>query len=376
MKILILGAGPFQQPVIKRANQLGHSTLVADSNPDAPGMRDAELAVPISSTDTLALLKLAEEQKIDGVLTTSDYPVKSVARISEYLGLRGLTVNAAEICTNKFRQREVLKRFDLPTPDYHRLQPSDEPPKSLKFPVIVKPIDSSASRGVSKVLDLGDLNVAVEYARSFSKLGEVIIEEYLEGQEFSVEVLVQEEPHIIAITQKITSGDQGKFFVEECHVVPAILESSQDAMIRECVTEAIRAAGITHAACHIEVMVKNSAAFIIEIAARLGGDYITSHLVPLATGVDMLEAIINISLGLPIKSDVTLDRFAGVRFLTPKNYNLSIKKINSLKGDKDLITFDHNPNCDSEVLRTSFDRLGYWICCSDDRQTLIEKLSY
>lgn len=376
MNLLILGAGVIQQPIIRECKSLGHTTIVADYDPAAPGLADADKKLIISTNDTEALLEAANELAIDGIITTSDYPVRSVARIACELGLPGLSERCAEICTDKYLQRRVLGDAGLRVPHHVLITPHDMVPASWCFPVIVKPVDSSASRGVRRVDSADELYDAVKYAMSFSRSSCVIVEEFLKGNEFSVEVLVQHgAAHIIAITQKSTSGDEGRYFVEEQHIVPAEISQHDEVAIRETVSQALIAVGMDNCASHTEVMMTATGPVIIEIAARLGGDFITSDLVPLATGVDMMQNLIRISLGEQIDAIPRHRKFAGIHFITPENYDRACAKHSLLQNDPRLIRLERGKMTDNRKLQSSLDRLGYWIACADSRTELHDALS-
>jgi len=378
MKILVLGASAMQLPIIRRAKELGHTTIVADYDASAIGFSIADVKLLFSTNDITSLLKAAKKHCIDAVLTTSDYPVRSVAAIAESMQLFGPSSLTAEICTNKFLQREILSKAGLRVPKYQLVNHSDNIEIPFDFPVVVKPIDSSASRGVMKVDSKFELQSAIDYAIQYSFSGQVIIEEFLSGREFSVEVLAQNGCHIIAITEKRTTGEGDNFFVEEQHIIPADINDREDILIREIVSSAIAAIGMNHSPSHMEVMLTMEGPVVIEIAARLGGDYITSDLVPLSTGIDMLENQIRISLGQRINTQEKLKNFSGIRFLTPDNYEFASKKIKILLDDSCLIKWEQVPiqKGTPHSLRSSFDRLGYWIVCADNRESLLDALSY
>ena len=108
-KLLILGAGQMQVPIIALAKQLGHYTIVADYDPQAPGFEYADVKSTISTIDKDAVLELAQSEQVDGILTTSDFPVRVVAYVSEKLGLPAMSQKVAEICTDKYQQRKLFK---------------------------------------------------------------------------------------------------------------------------------------------------------------------------------------------------------------------------------------------------------------------------
>ena len=378
-KLIILGASSLQIPLITKAKSLGYKTIVVDMNSSAPGALLADVFVTISTIDEEAILKLATDEEITGIVTTSDMPVRVVAYVAEKLHLRGPTQYAANVCTNKSLQRQILRDNKFNYPRFKIISdPSDlQEILNWNFPLIIKPTDSSASRGVQKVLSSSELTKSYEFAFSNSRAGEVIIEEFIDGKEFSVEVLIQNNlVNIVAITEKLTSGFEDRFFVEEVHIVPAFLNQEQTSLIKDVVSRFIQIIKLDNSAAHVEVMLNASGAFIIEAAARLGGDFITSDLVPLATGVDMIQEIIAISVGEDIISIQTKNDFAGIHFVTPENYEsakLHFDRIKNADGVKEVLIKDKNK---STELRSSLDRLGHLIVKADSREQLEQLLFF
>lgn len=373
MKLLILGASSIQLPIIIRAKELNHFTIVADYDPDAIGFGYADEKLLISTNDIPSLLIAAEEYQIDGVLTTSDYPVRSVAHICEKLGLTGPKIGSAHLCTNKFLLRQHLSNYGFNVPDY-RIIKSKESLKSINYyPVIIKPIDSSGSRGVQKANNYEELLISFDSSIHYSKSGELIVEEFIEGPEYSVETLTQKEKTtIVAITEKTVAGDSAKYFVEERHVIQANLSNEQTCEIIKLVTKVIETINLGDCPTHTELKITKNGIYIIEIGARLGGDYITSDLVPLATGVDMLECTINLALNKKINVKSTLNKYSGIQFITNENYNRVIaflQKGNPIVIKKIIDPYKNVP------LTNSFDRLGYFIVQAENREQLLKTLN-
>lgn len=377
--ILILAASEMHLPIIRECRRLGHRVLVADADGSAPGLLLADVPLLISTNDVEAILAAAREHAIDGILTTSDYPVRTVARVCAELGLPGPSQEAAAICTDKFQQRRLLRSRNLPCPDFVLVESEAQLQETerLAFPVIVKPVDSSASRGVSRVDRSAGLPEAYSLARSYSRSGNVLVEEFIAGPEFSVEVLIQHGVvHIVAITEKTTGGDAERFYVETRHVVPAELSPGETALIHESVRRTLEAAGLDNSASHTEIKLSPSGPVIVEIAARLGGDYITSDLVPLATGVSMLENAIRISLGEEIDPVPKLANCAGIQFVTPQDYECAKQKFQQLRADRRIHRMELRPSPNGAALQSSLDRLGYCIASARQRDELFELLHF
>jgi carbamoyl-phosphate synthase large subunit len=296
-KLLILGAGEMQLPIIQKASTRSIYTIVVDINPHAPGLLIANKAVQISTVDYDNILLLAKNENINGILTTSDYPVNIVAKIAQELSLFAMSINVANICTDKYLQRTFLKNHSIKTPIFNLIKNISELEGVDYFPLIIKPVDSSGSRGVKKIQNREELNYQYFKSKEFSKKGNVIVEEFLEGREFSVETITQKGiTTIIAITEKLIYKSNSGYFVEDCHIIPARITDVEHKLISEEVHRTIHELKLNNSPTHTEVILNKSGVYIVESACRLGGDFITSDLVPLATGVDMLENLLNLSL--------------------------------------------------------------------------------
>lgn len=374
-KILILGAGEMQVPIIIKCNSLGYQTIVTDYSENAPGFTEASVPLVIDTLDTEKNLEVAKEFQVDGVLTTSDAAVNTVAYICEKLSLPGLSRTAAKIATNKYLQREILYKNNLFSPRLvktSKLGDVENKIANWTFPLVVKPVDSSASRGVIRVNAVKELRPAFTEAQKYSTSGNIIIEEFLKGTEYSVESITQHGiTSVIAITEKYLIKDSD-FFVEERHIIPANLHILQKENIINYVKRIIGLFQINNSATHIEIMLTKTGPVLIELGARLGGDYITSHLVPLSTGVDMEKNIILLALNEKIEVSPTLNKFAGIQFLHGKNYQ-SAKEI--LEEDNSWIKSEFKKFKDSPV-KNSLDRLGYFIFQEESRERLIKKLNF
>lgn len=366
--IMILGGSDIQVPIIKKNRELGNKTIVVDFNPKAPGFEFADKALIVSTNNEKEVLHNAINEKIDGILTTSDLPVRVVAYVAKRLKLKALSEESAFLTTNKFALRNKLKEGGLNVPEYHIFNNKTQLTALQNFPYVIKPVDSSGSRGVKKVNSVNELQNWLPKAIKFSNSGQVIIESFLEGKEYSVEAIVQNgKCHIIAITEKILLSNKSGYFVESAHIVPASINNNAKKIVISTVKDAIQILGIDDSACHAELKIENGKVTIVEIGARLGGDFIGSHLVHLATGIDMLKNITRLALGIPINTNPGINKYAAVQFLNTSNYYAAK---NFIKKNQDLVlAYEIKPFKDVEI-KNSFNRLGYFILCFDSRERL------
>jgi carbamoyl-phosphate synthase large subunit len=371
-RIMILGAGEMQVPVIKKAKAQGLYTIVADYNPKAPGFQYADEALKISTIDFKEILKAAKNYNINGILTTSDYPVNMVAKVSHELHLPSMSIEVANICTNKYLQRCFFKANNIPSPFFKLISTKEDLNYIETFPLIIKPVDSSASRGVKKVKNRTELLAQYDITKAFSNSGSVLVEEFISGKEYSVETFSQYgKHHIIAITDKRLVQGNDTFFVENTHILPAFLSEKDEALISSIVLNLLTKLNVDNCPCHIEIKLNERGAFIIEIACRLGGDFISSNLVPLAIGVDMLESLINISLGHEISLNKKQHSVAAIQFINNSNY---ANCIDFVKNYASYISESRIEKFHDRKIENSFDRMGYIILKANNHDIMFELL--
>ena len=366
-KLFIVGASILQLPAIKTAKEMGLTVAVADQNPKAVGIPYADVYYQVSTVDENGIYEAAKEFGADGIMTlATDMPMRAVAHACDRLGLHGIDYATAIRSTHK---GEMIKAFDsagLPIPRYFLPETAGDAVnlgKTLGFPLVCKPVDNSGSRGVSLVCTSDELTEAVRYGTENSVSGRVILEEYLVGKEVSAEVIVwQGEATVLAVTDKLTTG--APHFVETGHSQPSRLPVADVKKVEKLAKDAVKAVGITMGAAHVEIMVTENGAFLIELGARMGGDCITTHLVPLSTGVNMIKANINVALGNPPRVTPRFNRGAAIRYVLPEPG--TIKSIDGaqiaecMSGVK-CVEIMKRAGETAGAVRNSNDRLGFVI---------------
>lgn len=373
-RIMILGGSEIQVPIIEKCKKLGHFTIVVDYDPEAPGLTLADVALVISTNDKEAVLNHATEQNIDGILTTSDLPVRVVAHVASKLDLPALSEESAFFTTNKFQMRKKLKESNFNIPEFSIIQNENEIEFLNSFPYVVKPVDSSGSRGVRRINTVEGMRGWLPEALKHSNSQQVIAESFIPGSEFSVESITQSgKTHIIAITEKRLFANDKGYFVENAHIIPATIPNRMREKIEMIVKRAVEVLKIDNTACHTELKVNNNEVTIIEIGARLGGDFIGSKLVELSTGVDMLQNVINLAIGLPISVKSSRSYYAGIQFLTPLNY---LKAKSYVEDNKQSIYSFHFKPFKNIEIKNSFNRLGHIIIVSKTKDKLDRVLNF
>ena len=297
--LLVLGGPIFQKPVIEKAKAMGLHVGVADIDKNAPAVSLADESFQASIKDYDAMFKVACEFKPDAIVSGAcDTSVVTAAKLCEELGLPGNTVEAALNSTDKVRMIECFSKCGVAHPDFTVVKKQElNHFKPTYFPFIVKPTDSAAGRGVNLVNSPDELNFALCAASAAGVTGDVIIEEFLTGSEVSVEVIVADGiPHVLQVTDKLTSGAPNFFEIGHCQ--PTSLSAEQREAISKLASEAVLAVGLENSAAHVEIMMTPDGPKMIELGARLGGDWITSYLIwNSVKGVDIVERMIELALG-------------------------------------------------------------------------------
>ena len=340
-KILILGASILQLPGIEKAKEMGLEVFVADMNPEAVGFDICDNKLVISTIDIPEILKVAKENEIDAIITlASDLPMRTVATVSKEMALVGISEDTALKATNKAMMRECLKENGVPVPAFFKVSSEDEYKKAIKkfkSSFVVKPADSSGSRGIYLVNDINDeklINDVYTYSKQFSRCGDVIVEEFMNGSEVSVETLsIDGEVTVLQITDKLTTG--APYFVEMGHSQPSRHSAEICEEISRVAKAAVKAVGIENGPSHTEIMVTEEGPKIVEIGARMGGDCITTHLVPLSTGIDMVKCTILIALGEKPELVSQYCKGSAIRY-----FNVAQGVIKSIEGVTDAEKID------------------------------------
>lgn len=301
-KILVVGAGYLQSFAIRKAKELGYHVLSVDGNPGAMGFCYADEHETIDIVDEEACLRYARRKGIDGVVTAAtDFSVLTVSRIAGDLGLPGLDYEAAKTVKNKYliRKRLFEARADDTEQAYEvcSVEQAEAIADKVTFPVMVKPCDGSGSRGASKVLEKGGLKEACGEAMRNSISHKALIESFIEGREYGVESFVLGgEVHVLGVMKKWMT--RPPFYAELGHAYPAGLPAALESKVKDCVRNAIKAIGINYGPVNMDVLITDGGGVhVIDVGARMGGNLIYSHVIPLGTGVDYPGNVIRAAVG-------------------------------------------------------------------------------
>lgn len=313
-KFVVIGASDFQNPLILKAREKGYETHVFAWKDGAVGEETADYFYPVSITEKEEILKICRSLQPAGVASIgSDLAVVTVNYLAQRLGLKGNGPENTRLATNKYEMRKAFAKNGDPSPAYTLVKWEDGEmifpegdgesqsffSDALSYPVIVKPVDRSGSRGITMLWDGQGLEEAVKTACGHSFLGQAVIEEFVEGTEYSVEFVSWEKKHyFLALTRKFTTGEP--HFIETGHMQPAGVEQDTLERIKKVVSHGLDTLHVSYGPSHAEVKVgADGSVTIIEIGARMGGDCIGSDLVPLSTGYDFVGMAVDIACGKP-----------------------------------------------------------------------------
>lgn len=322
-KLAIIGASYLQLPLARRAKEMGLYTICFAWENGAVCKDEVDQFYPISIIEKELILGKCREEQIDGICTiASDTAAPTVAYVAEQMGLIGNSYECALRANDKFKMRNAFRAAGIPCPEYHIVNRSTKFKGEYIYPLIVKPTDRSGSIGISKVMGRAELKQAVNVAIDYSFKHQAIVEQYIDGREISVEFISYHGKHYpLQITDKVTTGTP--HFVELEHHQPADLSAAKYAEIYELTKRALDALGVTNGASHSEYRItQDGKIYVMEIGARMGGDFIGSDLVQLSTGYDFLKGVIEVALGDFHEPILCEHHYSGVYFLCKETAHL------------------------------------------------------
>lgn len=367
MRILITPAGDVQKIAIERAKGQGIYVIAADGNPSAPGMKSADLAITGDICDPEFLVRTARNHNVDGILSLCcDANMLAVSQACSELGLAGISQEVAMVSRNKLEQRKRLDQAGLKVPRFASVLDASAAERRWKAwgekAVVIKPVDGSGSRGVHYIERIDEIEMAFRNAEQASPSKQVIIEEYIEGVEYSVEGwVVKGEANIIATSRKVRSCPPYLLDLE-VHF-PSGLSKEDEIHLREAAKRAIEACGYQDCPVHIECIMSSDGPVIVELAARGAGFRVFTEILPMITGIDTIQCSLECALGKAtslVNGKYLLS--ASLIFISPKEGLLR-----GINGIKEAISMDsiYEVEIYKKVgdrlcsLRSGSDRLGH-----------------
>lgn len=378
-KLMVMGAGVYQVPLIKKAKEMGIHTIVVSIPGNYPGFAIADEVCYENTVDYDKVLEVAKEKQIDGIVTAgTDVAVITIGKVCDEMGLSGLSFEAAQIASNKILMKEKYEEYGVRTARFRKLSFDDdmyEKTKELNFPLIFKTVDSSGSRGIVRVDSVEAFESAREVVRSATRSDSFIIEEFIEGEEFGAQAFVYrgKVQFILPHGDYVFHGDTG---VPIGHFAPYDLKEEIIADAKVQLEKAVRAMGLDNCAINADFILKDGKTYVLELGGRSGATCL-AELVSLYYGFDYYEKMILAALG----EDVDFPQEHAVpnaSMLLRSDKDGVIRSIeNSNEPDEDIyeIQFDYKPGDTVHKFHVGPHRIGHVVTKGETLEEAVDKLN-
>lgn len=375
--LIIIGAGQEQIRAYEIAKEMELFVIGTDANPNAPALDYADVSLICSTRDVLGTIneikKIQNQYAIKGVMTIGNDAATTVAAVANLLDLPTIPVQSAEFATNKMLMKEKFVEHSVPTPSYkiikNRLDFLKEVENGI-FPLIIKPSDGRGSRGVLYLDKTVDFDWAFNYAMDHSENKILLLEKFIIGDQLSVEGLfINGKYKAVAFADRNYSNlnDTKPFIIEDGGIIPTYHNGEILQKVSNCIEKAALSLGINRGPVKADIVLDGKNPMIIEIAARLSGNYLASHHLRWSLGVDIVKAVIKYSIGQNVDPEELAPKFKkylSARYFFPaegeiKNI-IGVRKVNSLTHVKKLDIYrkigDYQPNIESNIDRAGIVR--------------------
>lgn len=380
--ILIFGLGFLQQSLIEQCKKLGLYTIGIDPCENPFCKDEVDVFEVVGGQDFESTLSVAKKYNVAGVVTVAtDKPLGMMAKVANELGLPFYSEETAAWSTDKLQMKGRFMQYGVPcAKGLVVTSVADLETIQWEYPVIVKPRDNSGSRGVIYCQNREEAVAAMVEALQYTKMGNVLVEEYVDGQEYSIEGLhYAGKTYVIQYTQKKTT--EFPYNVEIGHIQPAPLAPDIKDQIKGIIVKVAEALNFDNCGSHTELKINaNGKITVIETSPRLGGDFITSKLTPLSTGVNVEQLIVKMSIGELLNDAVFVQkehRFSAVTFFClPEGEVVSIEGIEALNDIEDVKGYSLELEVGDKVnkITSSLDRYGWAIVDVPTKEDLKKNL--
>lgn len=380
--VLILGASRYYSRGIASARAAGYVTLACDRNPQAEGLKQADLGFPVDITDRDAVLALASEQGISGIVPVNDYGVPTAAEVADKLGLPGISPEAARLSTCKAEMRRRWSDCGIPSPTF-RVAETETAIRAaigaIGLPCILKPAYGigGGSRGVIVVREAAEIGAAIAFSQSFYDDPRTLVERFVEVEsEHSAEVLIHDgAPQVIAIGDKIKTPLP--YRVDKNVLYPSLLEGTLLQRIEAEIRTAVLALGVTMGAAHVEFGMAGASPVFFELGARCGGGGTPDPIVPYVTGLDQFVETVRLHCGDPPRHlRARHRRGCNYHFLTPKPGRIAaIHGLEAVRREADILDVEVllRPGETVRPVRSGLDRAGFIIAGAESRSLALTR---
>lgn len=378
-KILILGAGIYQVPLIKKAKEMGLYTIVSSIEGNYPGFNLADKVYYANTIDINLIKEIARNEKITAICTTgTDVAVQTIGAVCDEFGLCGISEEAAKIATNKLLMKEAFYKGNVRSAEFVKASTIEEAKKgtmTIGLPVMFKAVDSSGSRGIIKVENYEDIEKAFNYSKENTRKNYIIIEKFIQGNEIGVDAFVVDNEIQLLLPHNKLVYNNGDTDVPLGHSFPYECSESLLNDIKEQVTNVIKSVGFNNCAVNMDVLIDEDKAYVIEAGGRAGATCIP-ELISIHCGFNYYEKMIKCALGEHVDFEVTNYTPCAARLIT-SNVDGVIKKVNIEKYNLNKsidISFDYAIGDNVNKFRVGPDRIGQIIVQSESLDSVLKTL--
>jgi len=370
-RVLILGAGVYQVPLIKKSREMGFYTIICSIRGNYPGFQYADKYSYTNTVDKEAVLQLARKEKIDAILTTgTDVAVSTIGYVCDQLGLKGITEQSAAWVTNKLEMKRRFEAGGVRTAEFTSVRTLEEAYAAfdaLPKPVIFKSVDMSGSRGISRVDLEGQVPEAFRFSMENTHCDYIVVEHFLEGHEIGVDGYIDGDRAFIVPHDKFVYNN-GSTNVPLGHVFPYHCDATLKVDIEAQILKSLRALKLTRAFFNADVMICGNRSYIIELGARCGATCIP-ELISTRYGFDYYEQMLNSALGLAVDMPQTPKCVSmGQLLVSEASGVIEALRVDPLPQNVDEIVLDYNVGDAVRRFRVGPDRIGHVIAHGSDEK--------
>lgn len=377
-KLMIMGAGIYQVPLIKKAKEMGIHTIVVSIPGDYPGFALADQIYYENTVDYDKVLEIARAEQIDGIVTAgTDVAVITIGKVCDELGLSGLSFEAAQIASNKIRMKERYEQAGVRTARFRKLSFADDmyaKTEGLSFPLIFKAVDTSGSRGITRVDSREEFESARENVRANTRADHYIIEEFIEGEEFGAQAFIYrgELQFILPHGDYVFHGDTG---VPIGHFAPYDLKPEVVADAKEQLARAAEAMGLDNCAINADFILKDGKTYVLELGGRSGATCL-AELVSIYYGYDYYEKLIRAALGEDVDFPAEHAVPNASMLLRSDRDGVITSITNENEPDEDIyeIQFDYHVGDRVHKFHVGPHRIGHVVTKGETLEAAVEKL--
>lgn len=378
-RLMILGAGIYQVPLIRQAKEMGLFTIVVSRPGDYPGFALADQVCLADTRDGEKVLEAARRERISGICTSgTDVAVRAIGYVCQKMGLHGPSYAAARCVTDKLLMKQAFAKKGVSSPRYEKvtsLKEAERAADRLGYPLVVKAVDSSGSRGVVIVREKDRLGAAFSESMAVSQKGYVLAEEYIRAEEIGVDGFVKGGRLVFLAPHEkyLFVGPQAT--VPAGHSFPYVPADGSAKILREIQRQmqlAVEAAGLDECPVNADVLVDGERVYILEIGGRTGATCIP-ELISIHYGSSFYEKMIQNALGEEVSFQVSGERVPcmGRLLMSPVDgvlTKIQEEKLCALRRQGAEIVIDFPPGHRVEAMKNGTDRIGHVIARADTEE--------